>query len=419
MTARHWIAVALGVAVVGMNACSSGPGDLGRMEVKRDRGKVQILRGNEVIDVGEVASLEPQDVVVTGATGLAHLNLETSDQKVSLAPGSRLRIRSTTSVEGQQGSILATASGAPMKVLFDGVTSSFNNARFRLDRGFGSARAAAYEGQIELESPGQQRVQLNRLWQADVAAGDLPERASPYRIDTGDEWDQDYLGSVVTLTQDLTLLAKGFDRQLSGSRPTLDYFSSISEGQKIGFLSDYLGRRPADLLVAFTIASNDGDLNFASSFQEAFDYFDLGAQWGVAAGIMRVPAHPLLAQLEDLIVGTGVVASNGTGGAGGTTFAFGSGGTSGGPGSGTDTGTTGGGDQSVRGGVGGTTDNQVQDCADFADCTVQDVQKELPPGPGPAPGPGPNPGITPPGNGGSNTGGGGLTDGLLDGTDLP
>ena len=422
MAAKHWIAVVLGVAVLGANACSSGPTDLGEMRVQRDGGKVQILRGSDVIDVGDVASIEPKDIVITGANGSAHLNLETTDQSVVLAPGTHLRIRSTTSVEGQKGSLVATASGAPMHVTFDGVTASFRQAQFRLDRGFGSARAATYAGSVQLESPGQPRIELpGKLWQADIAAGDLPDEASPYRLNSSDEWDRNYLSSVVSLNKELSLLAKGFERQVGGSRPTLDYFSSISEGQNIGFLSDYLGRKTADLFVAFTIASNSAGVGFRHSWEEAFSLYDEGAEWGVAAAIMNVPGHPLLAQLEELIRGTGVVASGRNDGE--TTFAFGGEGTSGSGDSGTGPGDSGSGNGSVNGGVGGETNDQVKDCATFADCTVQDVQDQLPPGPNDGD-PDPDPGITPPGNlsgGGSGGGGGGgdLTDGLLDGGGLP
>src|SRR3954471_5416663 len=142
MVARHWMTIALAVVIVGAGACASGPGDLGAMRIQRERGKVQILRGTDVIDVDQVADLEPDDIVITGATGAAHFNLATTDQSIAVAPGSRVLIRSTDTVEDQKGSLLATASGAPLKVAFDGASASFRQARFRLDRGFGSARAA-------------------------------------------------------------------------------------------------------------------------------------------------------------------------------------------------------------------------------------------------------------------------------------
>ena len=208
VTFRHYLAVLLGLAAlaaVAVGAFFNDSNEFGAMTLRKiGDGRVEIHRGNEVIEVDEGdEALEPQDLIVTGSDGDAVLKLE-EGRTVHLARKSRLRIRSTTIVEAQQGSVLATAD-APMQILFDDVTARLSSAQFRLDRGFGSARAASYRGSVLLESPGEPRIKLDRLFQVDVAAGDLPETSVPYRLSLRDTWDKQHLSEVVELTQNLDL----------------------------------------------------------------------------------------------------------------------------------------------------------------------------------------------------------------------
>lgn len=414
MKVRHYLAVLLALAAlaaVSVGVYFGDSGDFGAMTLRKiGDGKVEIHRGNEVIVVGaDDESLEPQDVIVTGRDGDAVLNLEEGRQ-VTVARKTRLRIKSTTVVEAQQGSLLAQAK-APMEVLFDDVTARFSSARFRLDRGFGSARAASYTGSVRLESPGEPRVQLETLFQVDVAAGDLPEVVAPYRLSLRDAWDKQHLRAVVDLTQDLDLLATGFARQVDDSRPGLAYFSGLSN-ENVSFMQPYLSRPVDDLLVAFTIADNDPDLSMKNSFREAFDLFDDGAAYGVAATILGAKSSPLVAQLEELIVDTGAVAADG--GAGSASFGPGtaSGGSAGGASEPGETTTTSGDGETVTGAVGGETHEEVDDCSNVVSCGVQDVQDEIDPDPEPNTAPeeeeDPDLGAVPGGGGG-----GLLDDGLL------
>ena len=397
MKLRHYLAILVALAVIGGVSATvylSGAADFGAMEVRALSGSgVQIHRGNAVIEVGESPeSLEPQDVVVTTAKGLAELNLESEGRRVLLQGESRLRIRSSTVVEAQQGRVLAIADDAPMEVRFDDVTARFSSATFRLDRGVGSARAASYDGTVRLETAGEPRLALPELFQADIAAGDLPMAPTPYRLRAGDAWDGHYLEDVVTLNQDLNV-AHGFARQIGDSRPGLDYFAALTDAD-VSIMKRYLSRPVADLLVAFTIAENDPDSSFREAFIDAFKYLDAGASYGVAATILDADAKPLVAQLNNLIVGTGAVASDG--GAGDATFTVGAGGASGSSAAGVGSEDEGGGTATVSGSVEGESNGDVDDCSDVVDCGVQDVEDQLPPGPGPGPGPGEE--EDPPGN---------------------
>ncbi|MDQ3941352.1 MAG: FecR family protein, partial [Actinomycetota bacterium] len=315
---RQPIALLLALVVLGSGACFSGGDELGDMMLRPIAGTVEILRGNEIIEVDSDEALEPQDVVVTKADGLARLNLE-DERTVMVQARTRVRIRSPQTIEGQKGSVLAMADAGSMKVIFDDITSTVSDGIFRLDRGFGSSRASTYSGSVHLETPGETRLALDPLHQVEVAAGDLPETAAPYEIDVKDEWDRDYLGEVVDLTVQLDLLANGFSNQLGAAPRGLGYFASLV-GRDVGFMRPYAAREPADLLVGYTIADNDPDRSLAASFAEALDLHDRGARWGVAAAILDVRTRPLVAQLGDLILGSGVVASGG-GGGGDFTFA--------------------------------------------------------------------------------------------------
>lgn len=419
MKLRHYLTILLALAVLGGVSATvylGGASDFGAMEVRCvdpcNLG-VQIHRGNSVIDVGESPeALEPQDVVVTTTgPGLAQLNLESEERTVWLQKKTRLRIRSTTVVEAQQGSVLALAEDAPMEVRFDDVTARFSSAKFRIDRGIGSARAASFEGSVRLQSAGEPRLELPTLFQADIAAGDLPMAPSPYRVDPGDAFDTEHLSDVVALTRDLDDLTRGFARQVDGdSRPGLDYFASLTTAD-VSFMRRYLSRPVSDLLVAFTIAENDPDSSFKQAFIQAFDYLDAGASYGVAATILDVRTGALVAQLEGLIVDTGAVASDG--GAGDATFAVGAAGDSGSSAAGGGIEDEGAGTSTVSGGVEGESNGDVDDCSDVVDCGVQDVEDQLPPGPGPGPGEEEDP----PGNGVLPGDGddGGLLDGGLPG----
>ncbi|MGH2805942.1 MAG: hypothetical protein ACRDKT_01580 [Actinomycetota bacterium] len=394
MTFRHsLLGVILVVALFG-GACSSDD-DIGPMTIRALGGEVTLHRGSEVIKVTDTHDLQPQDVVVVkGRDGVAELELEAHREVSlnSLKGTARVRIRSTSTIEGQSGSLLANAPGEDMKVLFDDATASFSDGRFRLDRGFGASRAASYSANVTLSAPGEGRIAMRPLYEVDIAAGDLPDAASPYEL-TYDGWDEEYIGEVVNLTEDLDRLAIGFSRQLDGSRPPLDYFADLAGAAKVDFMRPFLRRAPADLLVGFTIATNDRDRSLERSFKQAFDLYDAGARWGVAATILEVRATPLLAQLSDLILGTQVLAGGG-GGSPEFVIAVSEGSSGSAPGTGGDdetviTGSTGGGngDGDGNGNGGGESD----DCADFASCTVEDIEDELPPGPNSEPEPEPSP----------------------------
>ncbi len=308
------ISLCLAAAVLAGVSCS-GDQALSEMELRPDFGIVNVIRDGETLPVENRFELEPGDVIVTKDDALAKFALAggAEARRGEIQGGARLVVTSTTSVEPEAGEVLMEVS-EPTRVTVDGVTARASQSSFRIDRGFGSVRAGVYSGQVNLDAPGQSDVVLPTLYQATIVAGDLPTQTRPYQLDQEDPWDLALLAEVVELEEQLAVLARGLGNQLRGERPTLGYFSALVDGRNVNFMSSYLRRKPADLLIGFTIARN-AESALPRAFEQAFDLFDDGARWGVAASIMRVDSRPVVAQLERVI--SPVVAATGTGRRGG------------------------------------------------------------------------------------------------------
>lgn len=391
------IAVCLAAVLFAGVACAENDA-LKDMELRLEFGVVNVIRDGETINVEDTLELLPGDVIVSKAEALAEFALEGgSDARQGQIQGnSRLLIRSATSVEAQEGQVLMRVTD-PTRVLVDGVTARSTNGAFRVDRRFGSVRAAAYTGSLQLDAAGQSDLRLPRLYQATIVAGALPNQTRPYQLDLKDPWDQVLLEEVVDLEGELAALSRGFMGQVGRQRPGLDYFEALADGGSVGFMRRYLSRKPSDLLIGFTIAQNS-DRPMRASFVKAFDLFDAGARWGIAGMILEVEPKPVLAQLKDLIVGTGVAA--GGGGARFNVAAANAGDAAGegaAPGSSTEpTGTV----QPPLEEDGSTDPEDPKDgdkkpkdpedpdeCSDGAECTVQELEDELFPDEEPSPSP--------------------------------
>jgi hypothetical protein len=310
------LAIPLIISLIATTACwPFSSDDIAEMSVKRtsESGKVEIVRGDETISVSDAEAVQVGDLVSTsgGARALLRLEGEKPDSRfVNLAPNTDVRIESAKAVEGplHTGSLVADA-GAPMRVTFAGFDATTASGAFRVDIGAASVRAGAYSGAVRLETPGQPRISLPKLFEAQAAAGDLDGK-EPYRLDTGDPWDRVFLRAVVDLDEQLTPLATGLRNQLGGARPGLPYFHALAD-QKVGFMKRYLSRPTVDLLTAFLIADNSpGSLK--NNLARAFRLSEDGAKWAVTAGILGAGFKTLVADLSNVAAATGAVAG-GTG----------------------------------------------------------------------------------------------------------
>ena len=306
------LTIFLTFALIGGLACADESA-LKDMELSVLKGVVNVIRDGETIPVESNIGLEAGDVIETKQGTVAKFALEggPEERRGELQGSTKILVRSGTSIEAQEGQLLLAVQ-QPTTVVADSVTARTAGATFRIDRGFGSDRAGVYSGSLDLESPGQARLRLDTLFQATMVAGDLPSQGRPYRLDESDAWDQRVLEEVVALEQQLEVLARGLTPQLRGQRPDLNYFAALIGGGNVSFIRNYLQRKPVDLLIGFTIARN-APLRLENAFEKGFRLYDQGARWGVAAKIMEVEPKPVVAQLERLILGTGVVAADGSG----------------------------------------------------------------------------------------------------------
>ena len=391
------LTIFLAFALIGGLACADEQA-LSDMELEVVKGVVNVLRDGEVIPVDGNFGLKPGDVIETKQGTVAKFALEggADERRGELQGTSKVLIRSTTSLEAQEGEVLMAVE-QPTTVMSDSVTARTAGGTFRIDRGFGSDRAGVYRGVLDLDAPGQPRLRVKTLHQATMVAGDLPSRARPYRLDQSDPWDIQILDEVVTLEQELKVLARGLTPQLRGERPDLDYFEALIGGGDVSFMRRYLQRKPVDLLIGFTIARN-APLRLEEGFEDAFRLYDQGARWGVAATIMKVEPRPVVAQLRTLILGTGVVAADGSGSeadfsvaaaaateTGGSTAVASTGGSA--P---TQTNTTGGNEPPEQNGGNEPPEEEPEpeespdECSNSTECTVNDILGQRP-SPSPSP----------------------------------
>jgi hypothetical protein len=388
-------ALALIVVLLAAGACSR-PDALSGMQLRRDGGgDVHVLRDGKSISVGSTIEIEPGDIIETEKGARATFALEggEDDRKATLQPDTRVVVASPTEFEVEAGHALVEVK-ATTTTQFDDVTASTSSASYRIDRDFGSTRLGVYVGGVGLDATGQVPLDVNSYFQATVVAGDLPSVAIPYQLRLQDAWDQSLLKEQVTLEGDLEQLGQGLENQLGlQQRVPLDYFSELAGGKPVGFMKEYLKRKPTDLLIGFTIARNaSGSLEDA--FTDAFGYFDDGAKWSIASAILDVKSKPILASLESLLVATGVIAADGgtTGGQAEFSVATAEAANNGQPSAdspntaseqptGSDPGSDPGGEDPPPN---KPDKDPPQECSSSAECGVQDVMDQIP-GPSPSP----------------------------------
>lgn len=279
-------------------------------------GRVEILRPSEkaiVVGSDDVA-VQPGDVIRTYNGGLAQVALEGErvawvggrKQQAAGVPEAQMGIVSTTMVETGSGTVMAEA-GDPMKVRFGDAVASGSDGVFRVDRLAGFARAASYKGTVRVSAPGETDVVLDRLYQAQATASDL-RPAQPYRLDPGDPFDGRELSSVLELENKLGVISQGFANELGNQKPTLGYFRAFAGDKNIEEIKRYLRRPAIDLLLGFTIAMNTKAYGFGDALDTAFENRDNGGSWGVVAAIVRSDPRLLVADLNNIIDASRIVA---------------------------------------------------------------------------------------------------------------
>jgi hypothetical protein len=275
--------------------------DIGEMTIRPLGGTVFLVRDGRSIAVKGDTTLQAGDLITTDKAGSARLRLAGA-RSGELSDGAKVSVTDDASLEGRSGSMLMEV-GDPTVVVFDGVRAESNHGAFRIDQGFGSSRVGAYDGKVSLSRPGQSTVTVQPLYEALLAAGDLPSRTKPYRAQVDDAWDREWLATELALDRELSELGGGLAAQLSKgtSRPNVQYFGGLA-GRPAPFMKKHLRRPTAELLIGFTVGENARGLKLPAAVEQAFSLRDDGGQWGIVASILNSPPRPLLADLESVVL---------------------------------------------------------------------------------------------------------------------
>ena len=298
------LAVLLAVSITAAGSAYyvvSNSDDIGEMTIRPLGGQIFIVRDGASIEVKDDTPLEPGDLITTDKDGSARLRLAGA-RSGYVTDGAKISVSDSSSLDSRSGSMLMEVEDRTT-VSFDGVTAESSEGSFRIDQGFGSSRVGAYSGRVSLSRPGQSTVTIDGLYEAQLAAGELPSSTKPYRAEASDPWDRERLATAIRLDQELAELGGGLAAQLGrgSSRPTLAYFGGLA-GKPVPFMRPYLKRSTAELLIGFTVADNAQDMKLPTGVAKAFELRDDGGQWGIVAAILESRPRPLLADLESVVV---------------------------------------------------------------------------------------------------------------------
>lgn len=378
----------------------SGEDALAAMTLRKaNDGRVEIVRGGDVITVGDSdEAVEPGDVVRTFEGGLAQVKLEGereawvggTNQAVKGAAEGQMRIVDPMSVQSDTGTVMADAKES-MEILFGDATATAEDALFRVDRRAGSGRAASYAGTVKLSAPGEPNITLQRLFEAPSSASDL-RNPQPYSLDPEDPFDAQELRDVIELEARLAPRAAGFASQLGQQKPNLDFFRALADGTNVNAMRPFMREPAIDLLLGFTVAVNADKMSFSDAVEQAFALRDDGGTWGVVAAILRSDPKLLLADLDAIFDASGVVADGSGGGADFSELAAEQAQAGGGPVPSDPSDPEPDDPRDGGGGGGGGQDpdpkepDEPEDCSNTTECRVQEIRDALP-SPGPTEGP--------------------------------
>ena len=298
------LAVLLAVSITaagGVFYVSANQDDIGEMTIRPLDGRIFLVRDGASIEVSDDTPLKPGDLITTDKAGSAQLRLAGS-RTGFVTDGAKVSVIDPSSLDSRAGSMLMEVEDRTT-VSFDGVTAGATSGAFRIDQGFGSSRVGAYSGKVSLSRPGQSTVTINGLFEAQLAAGELPSSTKPYRAQPSDPWDRERLATAIRLDQELAELGGGLAAQLGrgSSRPDVQYFGGLA-GRPVPFMKAHLKRPTAELLIGFTVGQNARSTKLPSGVDRAFTLRDDGGQWGIVAAILDSRPRPLLADLESVVV---------------------------------------------------------------------------------------------------------------------
>jgi hypothetical protein len=284
--------------------------EIDEMTLIVDSGRAVIERDGDQIKVDESEELETGDLIRTD--GVARLRLS-GGRLAFLEDKARVSVTNDHALDGQGGSLRVQSTGGDaFRVTLGDIDANATNSNFRIDQGVGSARVGTYGGLVSLTSPGQPDLRVPQYFEAAVAVGDLPEDVRPYRFDTKDIWDREFLDSVMNLDEALISTVSPIADQRGGAKPPLGYFGSLAD-QNVDFMRRYLQRSTEDLLIGFMVAANAEEGSIKQAMGRAFRLHDDGGRWGLVAAILEARPGKLVSGLQALALDTGVADGGGDG----------------------------------------------------------------------------------------------------------
>jgi len=185
------------LAALAAGACARSPdGGADGLRVVPLGGEVRLVHDGDPVLLDEAEDVTPGDVVTTGASGWALVELGVG-RSLELAPRAAIRVGGPETAEVIEGSVLARA-GEPGLALRAGDAEILGERTvFRVDRDF-SVTLAVYRGQADLPGSGVGPVPALRQTTV-VAGGTVPRGPQPLIVRPDDPWDAELLGQFIDL----------------------------------------------------------------------------------------------------------------------------------------------------------------------------------------------------------------------------
>lgn len=264
--------------------------------VQRTDGSSSALRDGDILGPGDEVEME-EGIAVLELAGGGTVEVRSGIGDVDdtrLEVGSPLRLLAGDAlVQGPVG--VAVEAAGTLVTLRDPAGTA---ARIRREL---AVTTAAYRGDVDVDSAGQEQTVPAYRQLAVASVGRLPDEPDPLQVDGADPWDQRFLGSAIALTRSLDAFARSFTAQ-GVPRDSPDDFAAVLPvlAEETGFASIRLDRdRPAgDTLVGGAIAALATSGDFDERWREVFDFRDAGATWGLVALDQGVEDGPVLGEVE-------------------------------------------------------------------------------------------------------------------------